>query len=252
MSDFKSKKIFVLAIMAAMFFVACEDGGYFIRVDADKFLDEKEKVKMFKFLKVGNVFTYQDDYAVECGTGYVGNIFKISIDSVINTDSETMYYGTSTFYSRKMDDWETGKLDTFDVHTANNVLLFTVKNAVVTFSFTTSLKIPYNAAIGTVVDSVLNFDNELVYCKFEKIGNYSVFKQTDGWDEDYSNHYEITYKNCLIASSFFYKYWAPYMSSTIWRSYVYNSNYGLIEISKGTSSPIGPDGWSLSLIETNF
>jgi len=48
------------------------------------------------FLKVGNEFTYQYDYDVECGTGYVSHLIKLSIDSIVVNDNDTIYMGTNT------------------------------------------------------------------------------------------------------------------------------------------------------------
>ena len=207
---------------------------------------EAEEIVMFPFLKVGNVFTYQCDYPVECGTGYVGDIMKISIDSTSIIDNATMYYGTYTFYARTMAWYDDGKIDTVYVQTENNIPLFIVRDSVVNFVFAGSLKIPYNSEIGTVVDSMFNFDNELVYCKFDKIGDYAVYKQTDNYESE-----RILYKNCFQAGVSCSKNWGQGFYSSSAQKIVYSTNYGLIVMSKIFSSPIGSEGSTLSLIEIN-
>lgn len=243
------KKPFLILIALSIFIVVACTGD---DKNSPNPFEPEEETAMFPFLKMGNVFTYQCDIRVDCGTGYIGNIMTISIDSTTSTDSAIMYYGTNTFYERRINyyDYQNEYIDTVDVQIKSNVPLFLVKDSVVTFLFADSLKIPYDCKIGTIIDSMLNYDNERIYCKFDNIRDYSVSKQIG---EDYNYDYIlILYKNCFQSRTSFYKSHGNGMSSSSWKNFVYNSNYGLIVIDKGQETPVGPNGSSLSLIETNF
>jgi hypothetical protein len=50
-------------ILITLFLAACADDD-----KNNPFNEPEEEIEMFPFLKVGNVFTYQYDYHVICGT----------------------------------------------------------------------------------------------------------------------------------------------------------------------------------------
>jgi hypothetical protein len=158
-----------------------------------------------------------------------------------------MYYGTYTFYERTNYDY----IDTVYIQTQNNVPLFKVEDTVVTFLFLGSLgslKVPNNCEIGTIIDSMYNFDNEKIYCKFNTRIDCTVYKQTGSLGEGDG----ILYKDCFHSRNYYSRSFGNGFGASKWQHYTYNTNYGFIGIDKGSDSPTGPDGNILSLIETNF
>jgi len=79
--------------MIALLFTSCKEDDIII----DDFLPDNIPAP---FLKVGNIFTYQCGYDVECGYGYCSDIMNISIDSIAIVDDDTIYYGTETYFTR--------------------------------------------------------------------------------------------------------------------------------------------------------